>query len=113
NMLPVVPSALVQVRWTSSTAAPAKLAGVVTVSWWTALDCTVQEPSAFCAAPSMIQPDGRSFTVTVTAWPSDGSVSERLIGSPAVPAGLRPAWLAPVLRFPAPSLKAPALNVAV
>ncbi|MNF77024.1 hypothetical protein D3C85_930160 [compost metagenome] len=88
----MLPSALVQVMLTSSTSAPAKSVGVVTVSEPGSSVCTVQLPSPLLVPAFSVQPDGIPVIVTriESLAPTVGSVSARLIASPAIPAGATP-----------------------
>ena len=87
--LPVLPSALVQLSLTLSTIAPAKVVGAVTVSDDGSLVCTVQLPSPLLVPWFKVQSDGTPLTVTVVRAPiPDESFSARLIGLPAMPAGV-------------------------
>src|SRR5438477_12231220 len=86
----VLPSALVQFSEILRTIAPAKLAGVVTISADGSLVCTVQLPSAFLVPSLRAQSEGIPLTVSeVTAPIPDGSSSPRLIGLAEIPAGAR------------------------
>src|SRR4051812_18223911 len=86
--LPVLPSALVQLIVTLSTIAPAKLAGVVTVSADGSLVSTVQLPSPLLVPAFRLQSAGTPLIVYVTsAALPEGSPSARLIGFPEMLAG--------------------------
>src|SRR5690349_2468804 len=113
NILLVLPSAPVQLICTSSTIAPAKLAGVVIVKALGLLVSTVQSPLPLLVPALNVQPLGIPLMFTV-AKPtiSDGSASARFIGSPATPAG-RLAFWSPVPELPAESVKLPFATVTV
>src|SRR5437588_15152 len=105
----MLPSALIQLSLMLSTRAPAKPAAVVTLREATSLVVRVHVPSALRVPLLSVQSAGAPVTVSVTS-PSlpVGSVRPRLIGSPAIPAGLRLVWVFEALVCPALSENAPA-----
>src|SRR5215212_7455381 len=84
----VLPSGLIQVMVTFTTAAPTWVTGVVMLRDETSFVVAVQEPSTFFSPLLRVQFDGISVIVSVTSsWVPVGSTSPKLIKSPAMPAG--------------------------
>ncbi|MNF70847.1 hypothetical protein D3C76_838980 [compost metagenome] len=85
----MLPSLLLQCMLTSSTNAPAKSLGVVTVNAPGSLVCTVQVPSPLLVPALNVHPEGTPLMATVIGplISADGTLRARLMGSPATPAG--------------------------
>ena len=90
----MLPSGLVQLSLTASTAAPAKLAGGVIASDDGSLVAPAQVPLPRSVPALRLHPDGTPAIVTATVSPAPGSVNARLIGLPATPAGSVPVAVA-------------------